>query len=96
MRAAGAAPDARLAETAPASLFELARSGASDAAVLDGLLASAVRERWVTRPPAGAHWANDTGCGEEVEGVEPTLSFACGMAMSPALSSRFLHFYVEE
>lgn len=55
--------------------------------------AEEVRERLVKKPPPGTHWANASGCGTQIEGVEPRRGIACGMGHVPEKSRRFLYFF---
>ncbi|HZS38272.1 MAG TPA: twin-arginine translocation signal domain-containing protein [Polyangia bacterium] len=56
-------------------------------------LASDVRARVTSKPPAGARWARSSGCGTVVEGENDDSVFGCGMGHVPAQSVRFLTFY---
>ena len=49
-----------------------------------------VRAQVVEQAPAGAHWARSSGCGTDIEGVEPQYRVKCGMGHMPAASQRFL------
>lgn len=55
--------------------------------------AEEVRERLVKKPPPGTHWANASGCGTRVEGVEENYAIGCGMGHVPEKSRRFLYFF---
>lgn len=55
--------------------------------------AEGVRARLVKRPPSGAHWANASGCGTQIEGVEDNMVIGCGMGHVPAKAGRFLYFF---
>jgi hypothetical protein len=59
-------------------------------------LAQATRERIVTQPPLGAKWARSGGCGSTIEGeAQDAPGVACGMAMIPRISQRFLWFFAQ-
>ncbi len=53
-------------------------------------LASAARERWVRARIPGSKWAHFSGCGEEIEGEEPS-QVDCGMGFVARRSERFLY-----
>ncbi len=55
--------------------------------------AEEVRERLVKKPPPGTHWANASGCGTQIEGVEQNYAIGCGMGHVPEKSRRFLYFF---
>ncbi len=60
-------------------------------------LCVAAKARVRTAPPTGAKWGNYTGCGYDLEDVEPKdqpCRFACGTGFTPVLGRRFLAFYV--
>ncbi|TAJ11198.1 MAG: hypothetical protein EPO68_14705 [Planctomycetota bacterium] len=73
------------------------RAAARSPAAADKLwtaLAAGAQSQWIAQPPPGAHWAVSTGCGGYVEGESTsTANFACGMAMVPHYSRRFLCWY---
>ena len=48
-------------------------------------------------PPPPAYWANDNGCGSDIEG-QPTRErmFLCGTGFTPEISARFLVFYTND
>ena len=49
-------------------------------------------------PPAGSHWANQSGCGPAtVEGMkdDELIAYGCGMGHVPSKSSRFLYFFAK-
>lgn len=61
------------------------------------LLAAGTKHFRTDRLP-GSKWATSGGCGLDIEGEEPEegrMAIACGMAMTPPLSSRFLYLYTE-
>jgi hypothetical protein len=55
--------------------------------------AAAVRSRWVQGKVPGSHWANASGCGTDIEGVESKIMVACGMGHVPAKAERFLYLF---
>ncbi|WP_437676718.1 hypothetical protein [Sorangium sp. So ce131] len=75
------------------ALGALLRKGLGDDARDVEARAASVRARLVKKPPAGAHWANASGCGTDVEGVEENLIMGCGMGHVPTKSRRFLYFF---
>jgi len=67
-----------------------------DARRLEALesLAAGAAKRVAGPAPAGAKWAESTGCGVAVEG-EPAALVGCGMGQVPKLSQRFLWFFTQ-
>lgn len=97
LRAAAVAdkpPPAESIERGAAILRAVAEDpGAPKPKVLEAL-ADAAKGRATGGPPAGAKWANSSGCGVNIEGEEPVL-VGCGMGMVPKLSERFLWFFTQ-
>lgn len=76
-----------------AALGALLRKGLGADARKQKERAASVRARLVKKPPTGAHWANASGCGTTIEGVEENAMIGCGMGHVPAKSQRFLYFF---
>ena len=65
--------------------------------LVSALVAAGTLKYRTTQLP-GSKWANSDGCGIDIEGESKDANFpsiACGMAMMPPLSSRFVYFYSE-
>jgi hypothetical protein len=58
-------------------------------------LAATTRKRIEQGAPAGSRWAENTGCGCEIEGEGGTGGVACGMGRVPEMGRRFLAYWVE-
>jgi hypothetical protein len=87
--------EARIADRRIAALGEMLRKalGADERKL--AARAAGVRARLVKQRPPGAHWASSSGCGTQIEGMEPSL-VACGMGHVPVKSARFLYFFAVE
>ena len=92
-------PSQELAVRAPAWVRWRAGHGtAMERAEWTRLLHEQVAARLQRAPPPPARWARSGGCGGLMIEGEPNHrpGVACGMAMVPAISSRFLVFYLDK
>ncbi|HKB15402.1 MAG TPA: hypothetical protein VKF62_05020 [Planctomycetota bacterium] len=85
--------DVPLADRGAAVLRVMAEEDPSRRERVIAALKQAAVERFRVKPPAGAKWASDTGCGADVEGDEMGMRVGCGMGFVPQASVRFLYFF---
>jgi hypothetical protein len=95
MSEGGAAIDSDLADRGAAILREIAEESPDRRDRIFRALREAAARRILEAPPGGAKWANQTGCGIDVEGEEEGLAIACGMGFVPEASRRLLWFYTQ-
>ncbi|MGH7151404.1 MAG: hypothetical protein ACREIU_11940, partial [Planctomycetota bacterium] len=87
--------DVSLADRGAALLRKMAEEDPSRRERVLGALRQAAVERFRVKPPAGAKWARDSGCGADVEGDDTGMVVGCGMGYVPEASARFLYFFTD-
>lgn len=56
-------------------------------------LANEARTRFVNRRIQGSHWANNYGCGTDIEDHDEMYAIGCGMGHVSMKATRFLYFF---